>query len=139
MALDAQTTDALAAQVFVIAPLGHFIETDAAITSWRQAPRAGDARRYLGWCLRNLGHLRESLDETEAAYRLDGPDPISANLLSLARMASGRVADAIPIFEELVERMPTMSFPMSSLLRTGLAVQVVLQGRQSAANDKIDR
>jgi adenylate cyclase len=117
LTLDAQNTDALAAQVFVVAPFGRFIETDAAITRLRQAPRAGDARRYLGWCLRNLGHLRDSLEETEAAYRLDALDPMSANMLALARMAAGRVAEAIPVFEELVERMPTMSFPVSSLLR----------------------
>ena len=117
LALDAQNTDALAAQVFVIAPFGHFIEADAALTRLRQAPRSGDARRYLGWMLRHFGHLREGLEETEAAYRLDALDPMSANLLALARMAAGRVAEAIPVFEELVERMPTMSFPVSSLLR----------------------
>jgi hypothetical protein len=42
---------------------------------------------------------------------------MSANLLALARMAAGRVAEAVPLFEELVERMPAMSFPVSSLLR----------------------
>lgn len=32
-------------------------------------------------------------------------------------MAAGRVAEAIPLFEEMVERLPAMSFPVSSLLR----------------------
>lgn len=41
---------------------------------------------------------------------------MSDNLLALARLAAGRVAEAIPLFDELVQRMPTMSFPMSSLV-----------------------
>src|SRR5689334_23538166 len=61
--------------------------------------------------------MREGLDATEQAYKLDVLDPMSANLLALARMAAGRVAEAVPVFEELVERMPNMSFPVSSLLR----------------------
>ena len=61
--------------------------------------------------------MREALTATEQAYRLDVLDPMSANLLALARMAAGDIADAIPMFEELVECMPTMSFPVASLLR----------------------
>jgi hypothetical protein len=61
--------------------------------------------------------MRKALTATEQAYRLDVLDPMSANLLALARMAAGHIADAIPVFEELVERMPTMSFPVSRLLR----------------------
>jgi TolB-like protein/class 3 adenylate cyclase len=117
LSLDAQNLDALAAQYFVIAPFGRFIEADAALDRLRRAPGAGDGRRYIGWALRNFGWMREALDATEQAYRLDVLDPMSANLLALSRMAAGRVADAIPVFEELVERMPTMSFPVSSLLR----------------------
>jgi len=115
--LDAQNLDALAAQYFVIAPFGRFIEADAALERLRRAPGTGDGRRYIGWALRHFGWMTEALEATEQAYRLDALDPMSANLLALARMAAGRVAEAIPVFEELVERMPTMSFPVSSLLR----------------------
>jgi hypothetical protein len=61
--------------------------------------------------------MRESLVETERSYRLDSVNPMAANALALARMATGRLAEAAPIYEELVERAPDMSFPVSSLLR----------------------
>ena len=78
---------------------------------------SGDGRRYIGWCLRTMGRVRESLEETERAYRLEALDPMTANLVALARMAAGRVAEAVPVYEELVARVPGMSFPVSSLLR----------------------
>jgi tetratricopeptide (TPR) repeat protein len=64
-----------------------------------------------------MGRLRESLEEAERAYRLDALDPMTANQVALARMAAGRVAEAVPVYEDLVERAPGMSFPVSSLLR----------------------
>jgi hypothetical protein len=42
---------------------------------------------------------------------------MSANMVALARMAAGRIAEAVPVYEDLVERLPDMSFPVSSLLR----------------------
>jgi hypothetical protein len=42
---------------------------------------------------------------------------MSANGLALARMAAGCVAEAVPVYEDLVARVPDMSFPVSSLLR----------------------
>jgi hypothetical protein len=42
---------------------------------------------------------------------------MTTNLVALARLAAGRVAEAVPVFEGLVERLPDMSFPVSSLLR----------------------
>ena len=47
------------------------------------------AQVYLGWYSRNIGQVRDSLQETERAYRLDVLNPMSANLLGLARMAAG--------------------------------------------------
>jgi len=64
-----------------------------------------------------MGRIRESLEETERAYRLDALDPMSANLVALARMAAGHMADAVSVYEDLVARVPNMSFPVSSLLR----------------------
>jgi len=117
LALDAQNIDAMAAQLFVLAPFGRFIEADAALERLRRAPGSGDGRRYIGWLLRHFGWMREGLEASEQAYRLDALDPMSANLVALARMAAGWIGEAVPVFEELVERMPNMSFPVSSLLR----------------------
>ena len=117
LALDAQNIDAMASRYFVIAPFGRFAQADAALERLRHTRGSGDGRRYIGWGLRHFGQMRDALAVTEQAYLLDALDPMSANLLALARMAAGRVAEAIPVFEELVERMPTMSFPVASLLR----------------------
>jgi TolB-like protein/class 3 adenylate cyclase len=115
--LDPHSIDALTAQLFVIPPFGRFVEADAVFERIRSTPGSGDGRRYVGWYLRTIGRVRESLEESERAYRLDALDPMSANLVALARMAAGRVAEAVPVYEELVERVPDMSFPVSSLLR----------------------
>jgi TolB-like protein len=117
LALDAQNIDALAARCFVMPPFGRFVEGDVFLERLRQAPGSGDGRRYVGWFLRHTGRLRESLEDTERSYRLDVLDPMSANLVALARMAAGRVAEAVPVYEDLVARIPEMSFPISSLLR----------------------
>lgn len=117
LALDPQNVDALAAQLFILPPFGRFIEADEILERMRTAPGGGDGRRYIGWYLRTMGRIRESLEETERAYRLDSLDPMSANAAALARMAAGRVAEAIPVYEDLVERVPDMSFPVTSLLR----------------------
>jgi len=117
LALDAQNNDALVARCFVMPPFGQFVEADVFLERLQQAPGSGDGRRYIGWFLRLTGRLRESLEETERTYRLDALDPMSANLVALARMASGRVAQAVPVYEDLVARIPEMSFPISSLLR----------------------
>jgi len=117
LALDAQNNDALVARCFVMPSFGQFVEADVFLERLQQAPGSGDGRRYIGWFLRLTGRLRESLEETERTYRLDALDPMSANLVALARMASGRVAEAVPVYEDLVARIPEMSFPISSLLR----------------------
>ena len=115
--LDADNIDALAARCFVAAPYGSFLDADRRLDALRFAPGAGDGRRYIGWFMRHTGRIREALAETELAFRLDALDPMSLNLLALARMAAGHVAEAIPLYEDLVARVPQMSFPISSLLR----------------------
>ncbi len=117
LALDPQSLDAMTAQLFVVPPFGRFIEGDAVVERIRRAPDSGERRRYLGWYLRTMGRVRESLEETERAYHLDPLDAMSANLVALGRMAAGRVAEAVPVYEDLVARVPDMSFPVSSLLR----------------------
>jgi hypothetical protein len=67
--------------------------------------------------LRQVGRVRESLEETERAHRLDALNAMSANMVGVARMAAGRAADAVPLFEDLMARVPDMSFPVSNLLR----------------------
>ena len=89
LALDPQSIDAMTAQLFVLPPFGHFIEADAVIERIRHASGSGDGRRYIGWYTRTMGCIRESLDETERTFRLDTLEPMSANLVALARMAAG--------------------------------------------------
>jgi len=48
---------------------------------------------------------------------LETLDPGFSNLLALARMAAGRVAEAVPVLETLMARVPDMSFPVANLLR----------------------
>jgi TolB-like protein len=117
LSLDPQNVDAMLAQLFVLPPFGRFVDGAAVLERMRRAPGIGDAQIYLGWYARNVGHVRRSLDETERAYRLDVLNPMSANLVALARMAAGRVAEAAPVFEDLMARVPEMSFPAANLLR----------------------
>jgi adenylate cyclase len=117
LALDPQSIDAMTGRLLVIPPFGRFVEGDAIVERIQATPGSSEKRRYLGWYLRTMGRVREGLEEAERAYRLDALDPMSANLVALARMAAGRVAEAVPVYEDLVERMPNMSFPVSSLLR----------------------
>ena len=105
------------AQVFVVPPFGRFVECDAILERILRVPGFADGRRYVGYFLRTMGRIREALEEDERAYRLDALHPMTANNVALARMAAGRVAEAVPVYEDLVERLPDMSFPVSSLLR----------------------
>lgn len=117
LALDPENVDALTGHCFIMPPFGGFVEADKYLERLQHAPGSGDGRRYIGWFLRHTGRLREALEETEREYRLDTLDPMAANVLALARMASGHIAEAIPVYEDLVVRVPEMSFPISSLLR----------------------
>jgi TolB-like protein len=115
VALDPGNIEARVARLFVMPPFGRFVEVEAALQAARRV--GGEGGQYAGWFIRTLGHVREGLVEDERAYRSDPLNPMSANLVALARMAAGRVEDAVPIFEDLMVRMPDMSFPFSSLLR----------------------
>jgi TolB-like protein len=117
LTLDPRSVDALVAGLFIVPPFGAFIEGDSILERLRAAPLTAHGHRYVGWFLRTTGRVSESLEETEHVYRLDPLDPMAANLVALARMAAGRIAEAIPVYEDLVERVPEMSFPVASLLR----------------------
>jgi TolB-like protein len=117
LTLDAQSAEAMLAQLFLCPPFGRFAEGVESAERIRRAPGVGDGAIYLGWYCRSLGYIREALEETERAYRLDALNPMAANLAALARLASGRVDEAVPIFEDLMTRVPEMSFPIANLLR----------------------
>jgi TolB-like protein len=117
LTLDPQNVDALLAQTFVPPPFGRFVEQDAAVERATRAPGLGNAGTYIGWHLRQVGRVREGLEETERAHRLDMLNAMSANMVGVARMAAGRAAEAVPLFEELMARIPGMSFPVANLLR----------------------
>ncbi len=114
---DAENAYALTARLFAVPPFAHFIEGDTIIQQLRRSPAADAVRGYIGWYLRTTGHISQSLDEAEKAYQLDALDPMTGNLLALARLAAGQLVDAVPLFEDLVERMPNMSFPIANLMR----------------------
>src|SRR5262249_28899178 len=88
-----------------------------AVDRARQAPGLSIGQTYIGWHMRNVGWVRESLEATERGYRLDVLNPMAANMVGVARMAAGRVEEAIPIFEDLMVRVPDMSFPLAHLMR----------------------
>lgn len=111
LAQDPESIDALAAHCFVAPPFGDFLDADRYLERLQRAPGAGDGPRHVGWFLRHTGRVRESVEATERAWRLDPLDPMSVNLMALALMASGRVDEAVPLYEALVERIPAMSFP----------------------------
>jgi hypothetical protein len=117
LARDPQNVDALLAQFFVVPPFGRFVEADAVVEHIARAPGLGAGGIYVGWHCRAIGRLRESAEATERAFLLDALNPMSANLVALSRMATGRVAEAVPIFEDLMVRVPDMSFPVANLLR----------------------
>jgi TolB-like protein len=117
LALDSQNADALVAKLFVIAPFGHFNDSWEALEKIRQAPAMGDGGKYIGWFLRHFGFVQESVGEDERAYLTDPLDPMCANVVGLAKIAAGRLEEAVPVFEELVSRIPDMTFPFTNLLR----------------------
>ena len=123
LAVDPENVDALTARFFVIAPFGRFVEADAAMERIRHAPGLGDGQKYIGWFLRTIGHVREGLTEAEHIYSSDSLDTMCANGVALARMAAGRVEEAIPVYEDLVVRVPEMSFPLASLMRARAFLQ----------------
>jgi len=116
LALDPQNVDALVAKLFLIPPFGQFVEADAALEGLRQAPGMGDGKKWIGYLMRQFGHVREGLAEAERAYLSDPLDPMCANAAALARMAVGRIDEAVPVLEFLA-RIPDMSFPFVNLLR----------------------
>ncbi len=118
LAVDPQNVDALLAQLFLIPPFGSFGDSVAIIDRIRRAPGlVGETHGYVAWYARNFGWLRASVEDSRLAYRLDARNPMVANMVALAHMAAGNVADAVPIFEELLTRVPRMSFPIPNLLR----------------------
>ena len=117
LALDAENVDALAARGLVTRPFGDFETFDRFLSRLCAAPGTGDGKRYTGWLLRHTGRLRESLEVTQRTFAIDSMDSMSINLMALAYMACGRPDAAARLYADLVERYPSMSFPISSLLR----------------------
>jgi TolB-like protein len=117
LAADPENPEALVAKYFVLPPFGRFVEADAMMERVRQSARAGEMRMYAGWHLRSLGRVRESVTEIERGFALDPMNSMVANMMALARMAVGRVAEAIPILQDLMARVPDSSFPVANLMR----------------------
>ena len=117
LVLDSQNVDALTALYFILPPYGSFIASDAAINRVRRAPGHGDGHIYVGWHARTIGRARECAELTEEAYPSDPLSPMWATMTAMARMAIGKVAEAIPLLEDLLARSPGMIYPGVVLLR----------------------
>lgn len=117
LAKDPESAVALAAKLFVVAPFGRFTEAAALVDRILQTPGTGDLLMFGGWYLRNFGWVARSLEVSERAYQLEFLDHSITNMLALARMAAGHNAEAVPLFEDLLRRVPDMSFPVANLMR----------------------
>jgi hypothetical protein len=117
LALDPQNVDALTARYFILPPYGSFIESDAAMERIRRAPGRGEGHTYVGWHARTIGRARECAEITEEIYPSDPLNPMFVMTTSMARMAVGQVAEAIPLLEDLMARAPGMIYPVAVLLR----------------------
>jgi len=115
--VDADNVDAALARLFLVPRFGRFGDDEAIVDGLLGMHESASAQMYVGWYVRNLGWVRTGLEAAERAYRLDVLNPMAANLTALGRMAAGRVEDAVPIFENLVARVPEMSFPVANLMR----------------------
>jgi len=116
LALDPENVDALTAQYFNFPPYGSFIASDMAMERVRRAPGRGEGQIYIGWHARTIGRTRECAELTEEVYSSDPLNPMCVMGTSLARMADGQEAEAIPLLQDLMARSPEMSFPVASLL-----------------------
>jgi hypothetical protein len=83
----------------------------------RRTPGQGEGHGFIGWHARTIGWVHECAQETERVYRLDPLNPMYANFVALARMAIGQVAEAVPLLEDILARVPNMSFPVANLMR----------------------
>ncbi len=117
LALDPLNVDAFAAQYFVVPPFGSFAAADAAMERIRRTPGYSEGHGFIGWHARTIGRVRECAQDTERVYRLDPLNPMYANFAALARMAIGQVAEAVPLLEDILARVPNMSFPVANLMR----------------------
>lgn len=115
--LDPQNVDALTAKYFILPPYGSFLAADAAMERIRQAPGRGEGHIYVGWHARSIGRVREGAEITEEIYPSDPLSPMLVMVTSMARMAAGHVAEAIPLLEGLMARAPGMIYPIATLLR----------------------
>ncbi len=123
LALDSRNVDALVARLFVTPPYGRFTEVEKVVDQLRGVPGSIDGHMYAGWGARSVGWLRDSVEESERAFLLDSLNPLCANLTALARMAAGDAEAAVPIFEDLIERVPDMSYAIANLLRAKAFVE----------------
>jgi len=117
LAIDPENLDALVARLFAVPPFGQFVEGGRVLDRVQGSRGAGDGKKYVGWYLRTLGRIAESVAAAQAAYDLDPLDAMTVNQLALAHLAAGRLVEAARLYESLVDSAPEMSFPISSLLR----------------------
>jgi hypothetical protein len=134
LALDPQNVEALLAQFFIIPPFGRFVEADAVVARIGRAPGLGAGGIYVGWHSRAIGRLRESAEATERAFLLDALNPMSANWSRSREWRRGALRKPCRFFEDLMARVPDMSFPVANLLRAQAFLRGLGGGRPIAGS-----
>jgi hypothetical protein len=134
LALDPQNVEALLAQFFIIPPFGRFVEADAVVARIGRAPGLGAGGIYVGWHSRAIGRLRESAEATERAFLLDALNPMSANWSRSREWRRDALRKPCRFFEDLMARMPDMSFPVANLLRAQAFLRGLGGGRPIAGS-----
>src|SRR5882757_8016805 len=98
LATDPDNLDALVAQLFALPPFGEFPEGGRRLERLRNSPGRGDGKKYVGWYMRTLGMVEESVIAAQAAYELDLLDAMTINQLALAKLAAGHLDKAAPLY-----------------------------------------
>ncbi len=117
LALDPHNIDALTGLFLITPPYGAIDEAEAAIERLRAAGVHGEGQMFIGWHARAIGRVRESAVETERMFQLDALNANVVNITALARMASGDIEAAVPLWRDLLIRAPDMSYPVANLMR----------------------
>ena len=97
------------------------------------------ALRWVGWLYRSQGALRTAIPILERSLALSqtiGPRlfPSTASALSVAYALAGRAADALPLLNQMLERLATGSRMPNARVLTGLSEALLLVGRVDEAS-----
>ena len=94
--------------------LFHLLRYEEALRENRRAielnPSYASAHNRYSICLDNLGRTKEAMEEAEKAHELDPLSPIITVFLGGMNITSGRLDEAIAVFDKLIEDEPTFAW-----------------------------